>query len=84
MERENPRKDMIKGKAKLTFDPRAKDVVTNNVTLVDNLGILPEIAGKTNRLEQLAMCSSRQKRFHLINLVSKDHQVLLQVLASLM
>ena len=29
MERENLRKDMTKGKAKLTFDPRAKDVVTS-------------------------------------------------------
>ena len=43
---------MTKGKAKLTIDPRAKEKVTNNVTHVDSMGILPAIAGRTSKFER--------------------------------
>ena len=52
MRKESQRKDMTKGKAKLTIDPRAKEKVTNNVTHVDSMGILPAIAGSTSKFER--------------------------------
>ena len=81
MRKENQRRDMRKEKAKLTIDPRAKEKVTSSVTHVDSMGILPVIAGRTNKFERFlrTWCHNLQMQFQPINHAHRDHQVLLQV-----